>query len=275
MFFIAEVGINHNGDLQIAKDLIRLAKEIGCDAVKFQKRTIDLVYRKDFLEQKRQSPWGITQRDQKEGLEFSFEEYDAINDYCQEIGMDWFSSIWDIESFDFIKHYNLKYYKIASPMIIDEDLLHLISNEKKYTFISTGMSNVKMIDKAVNIFNYNHCPFELMHCVSIYPTPIKKINLKKITTLQKRYNCKIGFSDHSSDKIFSLAAVTLGITSLERHFTLDKRMYGSDQFSSLDPIEFKEVIDSVKMIEECLGNGNISIDKDEVPNLKKLRSHLL
>ena len=169
IFVIAEIGINHNGNLDIAKQLIDIACATGCDAVKFQKRTIDKIYTKELLYSPRESPWGNTQRAQKEGLEFGKEEYDQIDKYCKEKGIIWFASAWDIESQRFLKEYNLKYNKIASALIVYEDLLKEVASEKKHTFISTGMTDIEQIDHAVEIFKKADCPFELMHCVSTYP----------------------------------------------------------------------------------------------------------
>ena len=178
---IAEIGINHNGDIAIAKKLIDMAKNAGCDYVKFQKRTIDIVYSKDILDSHRESPWGNTQREQKEALEFDKTQYDEIDSYCKEKSIGWFASAWDIPSQLFLKDYNFKYNKIASPMITHIDLLKMVAEEKKLTFISTGMSTYDDIDKAVEIFNKNNCPFVLNHCVSEYPIAEDKINLKGMT----------------------------------------------------------------------------------------------
>ena len=191
---IAEIGINHNGDINIAKQLIRNAKDCGFDSVKFQKRTIDLVYDKKTLETPRESPWGKTTKDQKLGLEFEKKEYDEINSYCDEIKINWFASAWDLQSLNFLENYNLKYHKIASAMIIDKKFLNEVAKKQKHTFISTGMSSKKDIDDAVDIFIKNKCSFELMHCVSTYPMKIKDANLLTINQLKKEYNCRKTFS---------------------------------------------------------------------------------
>jgi len=274
IFIVGEIGINHNGDIEIAKELIRVAKSCGCNAVKFQKRDINSVYDENFLNEERISPFGNTQRDQKEGLEFNEKEYKIIDNYCKLIGIDWYASVWDIKSFLFIKKFNLKYNKICSPMIVDEDLLNYVANDKKYTFISTGMSSEQMIDNAVDIFKKYDCPFELLHCVSVYPPNIENINLSKISTLKSKYRCNVGFSDHCLDQIYALSSCSLGVSSLEKHITLDKFMYGSDQKISLDPSELKSLIDNVRKIEISLGNGKLYIDKDEILVMNKLRSHL-
>ena len=186
---IAEVGINHNGDVKLAKDLIEVAANAGCDIVKFQKRDIDQVYSKTFLDSSRESPWGKTQRDQKQGLEFNEDDYKVINEYCSEKKIDWFASCWDTKSQIFMRSFNLKYNKVASPMLVHTKLLELIADEKKHTFISTGMSEESDIEKAVNIFLKKNCSFELMHCVSAYPLDPKDANLNYINTLKNKFNC--------------------------------------------------------------------------------------
>ena len=275
IFIIAEIGINHNGDVEIAKQLIDVAKDAGADAVKFQKRTIDLVYSKEFLDSPRESPWGTTQREQKEGLEFGLEEYKEIDTYCKKKGIEWFASAWDIESVKFLKQFNLKYNKIASAMIVHEDLLKEVASEGKYTFISTGMSTVKEIDRAVDIFQKAACPFELMHCVSTYPMDDEDANLNRIKSLRDRYKCKVGYSGHEVGLAVSYAAAALGISSLERHITLDRAMYGSDQAASLEPNGLRMLIGGVRKIEKAMGDGRIDIiNPKEVPVAKKLRAHI-
>ena len=275
MFIIAEIGINHNGDINIAKDLIKLAKEAGCDAVKFQKRTIDLVYTKELLDSPRESPWGKTQRDQKEGLEFGQKEYQEIDRYCKELGIEWFASAWDVESQKFLRQFNCKYNKIASALLVCEPLLQAVAEEKKYTFISTGMSAVEHIDKAVDIFRKAGCPFELMHCKSTYPMDDEEANLACIQTLRERYNCKVGYSGHEVGLAVSYAATALGATSLERHITLSRAMYGSDQAASVEPAGLKMLVGAVRKIEKAIGDGKIGPQSKEIPIAKKLRAHLV
>ena len=184
IFFIAEIGINHNGDLKICKKLILLSKKAGFDAVKFQKRDINEVYTKELLDSHRESPWGKTQRQQKEGLEFGENEYAEIDKYCKELNIEWFASAWDLKSIEFLKKYNLKFNKIASAMIVDKNFLREVAKEKKHTFISTGMSTMEDIENAVNIFKEENCSFELMHCVSTYPMDVEDANLNVINTLK-------------------------------------------------------------------------------------------
>ena len=274
MFIIAEIGINHNGDIEIAKKLISMAKRCGCDAVKFQKRTIDKVYTKKFLDSPRESPWGKTQRDQKKALEFNIEEYKIIDNFSKELNIEWFASAWDEESQIFLKQFDLKYNKIASPMLVDLKFLDLVANEGKHTFISTGMSDIKMIDNAVEIFSKSKSSFELMHCVSTYPMSNEDANLKVIDFLRNRYKCNVGYSGHESGVAVSIGAAALGITSLERHITLDRAMYGSDQSASLEENGLRNVVGSCRIIEKALGKPiKIFSDKERIV-AEKLREHL-
>jgi len=274
IFIIAEIGINHNGDVNIAKKLIDVAKDAGADAVKFQKRTIDLVYTKEFLDSPRESPWGNTQRAQKEGLEFGLNEYQEIDKYCKEKGIEWFASAWDLESLKFLRQFNLKYNKVASAMIVYEDFLKEVASEGKYTFISTGMCEVKHIDRAVDIFRSMSCPFELMHCVSTYPMDDEDANLNCIKTLRERYKCNVGYSGHEVGLAVSYAAAALGITSLERHITLDRAMYGSDQAASVEPAGFRMLVGAVRKIEKAMGDGRLGMNHKEISIAKKLRAHI-
>ena len=274
-YLIAEIGINHNGDLNIAKKLIDNAIKANFDAVKFQKRDINVVYNKELLDSHRESPWGTTQREQKNGLEFNKNDYDSINEYCLKNKIDWFASAWDQNSLKFLDNYNLKYHKIASAMIVDKSFLKEVASRKKYTFISTGMSSLENIDEAVKIFNDSNCDFELMHCVSTYPMKPENANLLTINALKKRYKCKVGYSGHENGVVVSLAALFFGITSLERHITLDRTMYGSDQAASLEFSGMMNLSNSIdKMLlaygEEKLGD---ILDEEKVI-AKKLRSHI-
>ena len=255
-FITAEIGINHNGDLNIAKKLIKAAKVTGCDAVKFQKRTVDKVYSQEILDSPRESPWGTTQRDQKNGLEFSLKQYDLIDKYCKTLKILWFASCWDIQSQIDLRKFKTKYNKIASAMLTHEKLLKTVAEEGKYTFISTGMSTIREISRAVNIFKKYKCPFELMHSNSAYPMSIEEANLKVINTLSKKFNCKVGYSGHETEPyLVCILAVVLGATSIERHITLDKAMYGSDQAASIEPEDFKRMVRDVRNIGIVLGNG--------------------
>ena len=274
IFVIGEIGINHNGDIDIAKQLIDVCVEAGADAVKFQKRTIDLVYKQEMLDGFRESPWGTTQREQKEGLEFNFDQYQEINDYCKKKDIKWFASALDLESQKFLQKFDCEYNKIASAMIVYEDLLELVASEKKHTFISTGMSTYDDIDKAVGIFRKHECPFELMHTISTYPMKEEDANLNLIKTLQDKYECDVGYSGHESGVSISVAAAALGITSLERHITLDRAMYGSDQAASLEPAGLRTLVGSVRKIPGAMGDGIKTIIEAEKPIAEKLREHL-
>ncbi len=274
IFFIAEIGINHNGNMEICKQLIDLAVEAGCDSVKFQKRDIDTVYSKEFLDSYRDSPWGKTQRDQKMGLEFSEQQYQEIDKYCKDKKINWFASAWDLKSQLFLRKFNCKYNKIASAMLINIELLEMVAEEKKHTFISTGLSTINDIETAVEIFKKKNCPFELMHCVSTYPMKYSDANLKTILTLKKKFDCNVGYSGHETGLVVSYAAASLGISSIERHITLDRTMYGSDQAASLGPSGLKRLVPEVRRIQIALGDGVKRVLEDEIPIAKKLREHL-
>jgi N-acetylneuraminate synthase len=274
IYIIGEIGINHNGDIDIAKKLIDVASDVGADAVKFQKRTIDEVYTQDFLSGPRESSWGTTQRDQKEGLEFGLEEYSEIDKYCKGKKIDWFASAWDLPSQDFIANFDLKYNKIASAMIVYEDLLKKVASEGRHTFISTGMSDEKDISKAVKIFQDANCPFELMHCQSTYPMKDENANLNTIKTLREKFNCDVGYSGHEAGLAVSYGAAALGATSIERHITLDRSMYGSDQAASIEPSGFRMLVGVIRKIESAMGDGKIQILEEEIPIAKNLRQHL-
>ena len=275
IFIIAEIGINHNGDIEIAKELIDVAVNAGCNAVKFQKRTIEIVYSKEELDKLRESPWGTTNREQKMGLEFGLEEYKEIGRYCKEKKIEWFASAWDIESLKFLKQLNLKYNKVASAMIVDTKFLREIASEKKHTFISTGMCELATIDRVVELFREKECPYELLHCISTYPLSIEDVNLNCIHTLRQRYNCKVGYSGHEVGLGISVAAVALGITSLERHITLSRAMYGSDQAASVEPKGVIDLVNTVRNVEKAMGDGKVSMNHKEIPISKKLRAHIL
>ena len=260
--------------MSICKKLIDVASEAGCDAVKFQKRDIDKVYTKEFLDSSRESPWGKTQREQKEGLEFNVEQYKEIDFYCKKKNIEWFASAWDLNSQDFLKQFKCNYNKVASAMLVYEALLKKIAEEKKHTFISTGMSDFSDIQKAVNIFRSAKCSFELMHTISTYPMKDEDANLRVINTLKDKYKCDVGYSGHEAGLVISYAAATLGITSLERHITLDRSMYGSDQSASIEPTGLRLLVEGVRKIEKALGDGQKTIIEAEKPIAKKLREHI-
>lgn len=270
----AEVGINHNGDMSICKKLIDAASDIGVDCVKFQKRDINEVYTKEYLDSPRESPWGTTQRDQKAGLEFSADQYYEIESYCQTKGIEWFASAWDLNSQKFLRQFNCKYNKVASAMIVYKELLKEIASEGKHTFISTGMTTYEDIQSAINIFKEANCSFELMHTVSTYPMKDEHANLNMITTLRDKFKCDVGYSGHEVGLALSYAAAALGISSLERHITLDRSMYGSDQSASLEIVGFRQLVGAVRKIETALGDGVKRVYEEEKPIADNLRQHL-
>ncbi len=272
LFLIAEIGINHNGDMNLAKQLIDAASDAGFDAVKFQKRTIDLVYTQEFLDSPRESQWGTTQRDQKEGLEFSESQYREIDDYCKAKNIQWSASAWDIDAQKFLQQFDCSFNKVASAMLGHIPLLKLIASEKKKTFISTGMSTLEELDEVVSIFKEANCPFELMHCVSTYPMKEEDANLRCIPMLKNRYGVNVGYSGHESSLIkVCAAAVALGATSIERHITLDRAMYGSDQAASIETASLRNFVETVRKIPAILGDGEKKLSDAETSVREKLR----
>ncbi|MDB9938754.1 N-acetylneuraminate synthase family protein [Candidatus Thioglobus sp.] len=271
---VAEIGINHNGDMGFCKRLIDVASDSGANCVKFQKRDIDQVYTQDFLDSPRESQWGTTQREQKLGLEFNADEYQEIDDYCKEKGLEWFASAWDINSQKFLRQFNSKYNKVASAMIVYKELLQEIASEGKHTFISTGMTTYDDIQAAVDIFRKANCSFELMHTVSTYPMKDENANLNMIKTLREKFDCNVGYSGHEVGLAVSYAAAALNITSLERHITLDRSLYGSDQSASVEPAGFKQLVGSIRKIELAMGDGIKKTIEAEALIAANLRQHL-
>ncbi|MDR1298077.1 MAG: N-acetylneuraminate synthase family protein [Deltaproteobacteria bacterium] len=274
VYLIAEIGINHNGDINIAKQLINVAKSSNWDAVKFQKRDIDLVYSRELLDSPRESPWGTTQRSQKMGLEFGEKEYDEIDRYCRELDIEWFASAWDPNSLDFLDKYRLKYNKIPSAMLVSQDFLKDVAKRRQHTFISTAMSTMEQIGTAVDIFRSADCPFELMHCVATYPMKVEHANLNCIETLRDKFNCQVGYSGHETGLAVSIGAAMLGISSLERHITLDRAMYGSDQAASVEPLGVMQLSRYVRTLEIARGDGVKRILPEEEAVAAKLRAHI-
>ena len=272
VFIIAEIGINHNGNLSTALRMIDAAKEAGCDAVKFQKRTIDKVYSKDELDKYRESPWGTTNRQQKEGLEFGHAQYRAIDMHCKMIGIEWFVSPWDIESVNMIeKDFDVPYWKIPSALLTHLDLLKRVAQTKKHTFIATGMSTLDEIERAIGIFNDHDCPFELMHCNSQYPMPDGDANLNVIPTIRERFKCDVGYSCHSTGIMPAVIATVLGASSIEKHLTLNRAMYGSDQAASVEPAGFNKMVEYIRFVDVVLGKGVKTITEGEKKAQVKLR----
>lgn len=269
-FVIAEIGINHNGDIDIEKRLIDVAVDSGCDAVKFQKRTVDAVYTPEELAKQRESPWGTTNGEQKRGLEFGEEAYAEIDAYCRFKGILWFASPWDEESVDFLERFSPPCYKVASASLTDVVLLRHIRSKRRPVILSTGMSTMGEIERAVEILGRDG--LLLMHAVSTYPADNDELNLKVIQTLARRFSdIPIGYSGHERGTTLSVCAVALGAMAVERHITLDRTMYGSDQAASLEPAGLKLMVDKIRTFEEASGDGVKRVVPREVPIKKKLR----
>ena len=271
-FITAEIGINHNGKISIAKKLIDVAISAGVDAVKFQKRDVEKVYTKKVLDSYRESMWGTTTRDQKLGLEFSESQYKEIDKYCKKKKIAWYLSCWDVGSQVQMRKFKTKYNKVASAMLLHTKLLETIAEEGKYTFISTGMSTMNDISRAVKLFRKFDCPFELMHSHSAYPMAAHEANLRVIQTLKKKFKCNVGYSGHEiSSYSICMAAVLLGARSIERHITLDRSMYGSDQAASLESSGLIRLVRDIRELDFVLGDGKKRIWDSELPAQKKLR----
>ncbi len=271
-FLIAEIGINHNGSIKLAKKLIDLAKETGFDAVKFQKRNPDISTPKRQKLKIRNTPWGdITYLDYKKKIEFGIKEFKEIDSYCKRVKIKWFASAWDLDSQKFLKRFKLKYNKVASAMLTNYELVAEIAKEKKLTFISTGMSSIKEIEKTIKIFKNNKCKYILMHCVSNYPCPEEKLNLNTIVTLKNRFKCDIGYSGHESTVSPTVLAYCLGARYIERHITLDRSMWGTDQAASLSKDGMLNLVRILKKAPLIMGDGNKNISMEEKKMLKKFK----
>jgi N-acetylneuraminate synthase len=278
-YIIAEVGINHNGSLDIAKQLISMAHRCGVDAVKFQKRSVDLVYSKEFLDSPRQSPFGSTQRDQKFGLELSFDDFDEIDKLCHKLGLDWFASCWDINSFNLMNsRYNWKHQKIASAMVTNIPFCEQVADSGIHTFISTGGCNINEISNVMSIFTENKTNFTLMHCKALYPCPTNLLNLSFITQLHKLLYTKlllfpfeIGYSGHSPGIWDGVIAVVLGAVAIEKHITLDRTMYGSDQSASLEEGGLRKMVEVIRYVVDAMGDGVKVVTDEEQKVMDKLR----
>ena len=272
VFIIGEIGTNHAGNINIAKKIIDAAVDSGFNAVKFQKKNVEKIYTNKFLDSYLESPWGTTQREMRLYREFSNKQFNEIDKYCKKKKIPWFVSCWDVDSQIEMKEFKLKYNKIASAMLIHEKLLKIVAKEKKHTFVSTGMSEMKDIEKAVKIFRKEKCPFELLHTNSSYPMKNNEANLKLISSLAKKFKCNVGYSGHEKGASFvSTAAVIMGATTIERHITIDRTLYGHDQAASLEPEGMRRLVRDIRMIDEIMGDGVKRIWKSELPNMKKLR----
>ena len=268
-FITAEIGINHNGSVNQAKALIDMAISVGCDAVKFQKRTVDIVYTAEELAKERQSIFGETNGDLKRGLEFGYNEYKQINEYCKQKGIIWYASCWDEQSVDFIEQFNPPCYKIASASLTDDKLLKYTKNKEKPIFLATGMSTMEQIQHAVDILGEDN--LIIYHCTSTYPTINEEINLNVITTLREKFNCPIGFSGHEKGILPSIMSVMLGANAVERHITTDRTLWGSDQAASLERDGIHRVVRDIRQINTILGDGVKKVYDSEKPIIKKLR----
>ncbi len=268
-FIIAEIGINHNGSVELAKKLIDIAVMAGCDAVKFQKRTIDVVYTKEELDMKRPNHFGETNRDLKEGLEFGFEEYSQIDEYCKQKKVMWFASCWDEASVDFIDQFDPPCYKISSASLTDDNLLMHTKSKGKPILLSTGMSTLEEVDHAIEILGEDN--IILYHCTSTYPTDNNELNLTCIQTLRNRYNCPIGYSGHERGITPSIVSVVYGAVSIERHITTDRALWGSDHAASLEPTGLFKMVRDIRSIPQMAGNGEKIVYESEKPIIKKLR----
>lgn len=272
VFIIGEIGTNHTGNIQIAKKIIDAAASAGMNAVKFQKKDVEKIYTREFLDSPIDSPWGTTQREMRLHREFSMKQFQIIDKYCKKKKIDWFVSCWDTSSQVMMRRFKLKYNKVASAMLTHKKLLEIIAEERKYTFISTGMSTLKNIEDAVKIFRRYDCPFELMHANSSYPMDPNEANLKLIPLLSKKFHCKVGYSGHETTaSTMCIAAVMLGATSIERHITIDRTMYGYDQAASLEPDGMRRLVRDVKYLDNIMGDGKKRIWESEISNMKKLR----
>jgi len=271
-FVIAELGTNHMGDIEVAKKIIDVAVDAGCNAVKLQKKNVEKIYTKEFLDSSLDSPWGITQREMRLHREFSDNEFKKIDVYCKKKKIPWFVSCWDVESQKQMRKFKTKYNKIASAMLVHDKLLEAVAQEKKHTFIATGMSTLNDIEKAVKIFRKHKCSFELMHCHSAYPMPPEEANLKLIPFLAKKFRCKVGYSGHEAAATnVSIPAILLGAASIERHVTIDRTAFGHDQAASLEPKGLIQLVRDIRIVDKIMGDGKKRVWKSELNSKNKLR----
>ena len=268
-YVIAEIGINHNGDINITKKLIEAAVAAKCNAVKFQKRTIEVVYPAEELMRPRESPFGTTNGDLKYGLEFGEEEYAEIDRHCKQNNIVWFASCWDEQSVDFIEQFNVPCYKIASACLTDDGLLRHTRSKGCPILLSTGMSTLEQIDHAVEVLGKED--LVILHTTSTYPALYEDLNLRVIPMLKQRYGLPIGYSGHETGLSTSIASVAMGTCMVERHITLDRAMWGSDQAASVEPQGFAHMVRDIRLVETAMGDGVKRVIEREVPIMKKLR----
>ncbi len=271
-FVVAEIGINHNGDVEIAKKLIDAAAAAGCDAVKFQKRTVEVVYSSDELDRLRDSPFGSTNRELKEALEFGQDEYAEIDDYCRKREILWFASCWDPGSVDFVESFKPPCFKIPSALLTQDELLRYHRQKGRPIILSTGMSTMEEIRHAVDVLGAHD--LVLLHCTSTYPSRPEELNLRVIETLKREFNCPIGYSGHEVGLQTSVAAAVLGAHVIERHITMDRAMWGSDQAASIEPQGLSRLVRDIRAVERALGDGRKVVYETELPVRKKLRPGL-
>lgn len=268
-YVVAEIGINHNGDLDLVRRLIEAADEAGCDAVKFQKRTVDVVYTAEELAAPRESVFGVTNGDLKRGLELDRAAFEEIDRLCKERDLGWFASCWDEGSVEEIERFAPPCYKIASASLTDDGLLRACRQQGHAIILSTGMSTLEQIDHAVEVLGTEN--LVLLHTTSTYPAKLEELNLRAMTSLGERYSVPVGYSGHEVGLATTLAAVALGATMIERHITLDRAMWGSDQAASVEPQGFKRLVRDIRAIEMALGDGQKRVYDSELPVLEKLR----
>ena len=270
VYIIAEIGINHNGDIAIAKQLMDVAVETGCDAVKFQKRTPEICVPEEQKSIPRETPWGtMTYFEYKKRIEFEQPEFEQIDAYAKKIGIDWFASPWDVPSVDFLESFNVPCQKIASACLTDSELLTAINKTKTTTILSTGMSSIEEIDKAVSLLN--NVPLAIAQATSTYPAEASELNLRAIQTFAEKYKVPVGYSGHERGLQVTIAAVALGATFIERHITLDRSMWGTDHSASLEPEGLKKLVRDIRIIELALGDGKKKVYDSEIPIRAKLR----
>ena len=272
IFVIAEIGINHNGDIELAKKLIDTAAQAGCDAVKFQKRTPEICVPEKMKTVMRETPWGLmTYLEYKKKIEFNEKEYDLIDHYCKQTGIAWSASAWDLESLRFLDKYNLPFNKVASALATHLEFLHEVAKKKILTYVSVGMCGYEDIDEIVEIFRSYSCPLVLMHTISTYPAQDKDLNLKMIQTISSKYNLPVGYSGHESSVSPSVVAASLGAVAIERHITLDRSMWGTDHSASLEPSGLNQLVGAIRKVPIVLGDGVKKIVEGELDAAKKMR----
>ncbi|MDO8547343.1 MAG: N-acetylneuraminate synthase family protein [Nitrospirales bacterium] len=268
-YIIAEIGINHNGSVDLAKQLIDVAVDCGCDAVKFQKRTVEVVYSPEELARPRENPFGPTNGDLKRGLEFGVKEYAEIDKYCKQKGIDWLASCWDEASVDFLERFNPPCYKIASASLTDDNLLRHHRKYGRPVILSTGLSEMKQIEHAVEVLDKDH--LILLHCTSTYPSKPEELNLRGIVALKEKFGVPVGYSGHEVGLVTSYAAAVLGACVVERHITVDRSMWGSDQAASVEPPGMKRLVRDIRELDQAMGDGVKKVYESEKPIIQKLR----